>query len=81
MSFIVAHFTATNVSIELMSGAKSRKWVHHNLTNQPTKWRSIDVVRMSPRMSVGRCVPPADPRFLLLMFVIQLIKNKRPNMK
>ena len=51
MSFIVAHFTATNVSIELMSGAKSRKWVHHNLNNQPTKWRSIDVVRMS----VGRC--------------------------
>ena len=34
MSFTVAHFTAT--SIELMIGAKSRKWVHHNSTNQPT---------------------------------------------
>ena len=34
MSFIVALFTDT--STELMSGAKSRKWVHHNSTNQPT---------------------------------------------
>ena len=33
MSFIVALFTDT--STELMSGA-SRKWVHHNSTNQPT---------------------------------------------
>ena len=24
------------ILIELMSGAKSRKWVHHNSTNQPT---------------------------------------------
>ena len=30
MSFIVANFAAT--CIELMSGAKSRKWVHHNST-------------------------------------------------
>ena len=39
MSFIVALFTDT--STELMSGAKSRKWVHHNSTNQPTNqsWR------------------------------------------
>ena len=42
MSFIVAHFTATNVSIELMSGAKSRKWVHHNLTNQPTNQMAVN---------------------------------------
>ena len=41
MSFIVAHFTAT--SIELMSGAKSRKWVHHNSTNQPTKTCDCDI--------------------------------------
>ena len=34
MSFIVALFTDT--STELMSGAKSREWVHHNSTNQPT---------------------------------------------
>ena len=33
-SFIVAHFTAT--STELMSGAKSREWVHQKSTNQPT---------------------------------------------
>ena len=33
-SFIVAHFTAT--SSELMSGAKSREWVHQKSTNQPT---------------------------------------------
>ena len=37
MSFIVALFTDT--STELMSGAKSRKWVHHNSTNQPTNQR------------------------------------------
>ena len=36
ISFIVAHFTATTTSTELMSGAKSREWVHHNSTNQPT---------------------------------------------
>ena len=34
MNFIVALFTDT--STELMSGAKSREWVHHNSTNQPT---------------------------------------------
>ena len=34
MSFIVALFTDT--STELMSGAKSQEWVHHNSTNQPT---------------------------------------------
>ena len=33
MNFIVALFTDT--STELMSGAKSREWVHHNPTNQP----------------------------------------------
>ena len=40
MRFIVEHFTAT--SIELMSGAKSRKWVHHNstLSNQPTSLKT-----------------------------------------
>ena len=36
MSFIVALFTDT--STELMSGAKSREWVHHNSTNQPFAW-------------------------------------------
>ena len=30
-----AHFTA-NTSTELMSGAKSREWVHQNSTNQLT---------------------------------------------
>ena len=49
MNFIVALFTDT--STELMSGAKSREWVHHNSTNQPTnldlkscklsKWRVV----------------------------------------
>ena len=34
MSFIVA--LSTDTSTELMSGAKSREWVHHNSTNQPT---------------------------------------------
>ena len=28
MSFIVAHFTDT--STEIMTGAESREWVHHN---------------------------------------------------
>ena len=41
MSFIVALFTDT--SIELMSGAKSREWVHHNSTNQPTNQSSSDM--------------------------------------
>ena len=41
MSFIVALFTDT--STELMSGAKSRKWVHHNSTNQPTNQSSSDM--------------------------------------
>ena len=39
MSFIVALFTDT--CTELMSGAKSRKWVHHNSTNQPTYLQEI----------------------------------------
>ena len=40
MSFIVALFTDT--STELMSGAKSREWVHHNSTNQPTNLATAD---------------------------------------
>ena len=39
MNFIVALFTDT--STELMSGAKSREWVHHNSTNQPTNQRHV----------------------------------------
>ena len=53
MNFIVALFTDT--STELMSGAKSREWVHHNSTNQPTNqhgvqqntWRKCLVKEMS----------------------------------
>ena len=39
MNFIVALFTDT--STELMSGAKSREWVHHNSTNQPTNQENV----------------------------------------
>ena len=48
MVFIVAHFTAT--SIELMSGAKSRKWVHHIPTNQPTNWTGVLLISI-----MGKC--------------------------
>ena len=54
MSFIVALFTDT--STELMSGAKSRKWVHHNSTNQPTNQflhmhMSVDIQKYEDMMS------------------------------
>ena len=45
MSFIVAFFTDT--SIELMSGAKSREWVHHNAAFGGR--RKV----VSPRLEVG----------------------------
>ena len=42
MSFIVALFTESDISTELMSGPKSREWVHHSSTNQPTyMWKIL----------------------------------------
>ena len=49
ISFIVAHFTAT--STELMSGAKSREWVHQNSTNQPTNTTVAAVFILSSLVS------------------------------
>ena len=61
MSFIVALFTDT--STELMSGAKSRKWVHHNSTNQPTNLKLR--IRVRVRARVRGMDDPMNRRIIL----------------
>ena len=43
MSFIVALFTESDISTELMSGPKSREWVHHSSTTGAPKLINSDL--------------------------------------